>query len=139
MAETELTDVIQVMRQAHGYEISQYDESLLAKAVERRLAATAHSTQIAYLAYLSENSAEATTFSRSLTVSHSEFFRDPLVFAVLERLILPYLVKGIGAHGRSGIRIWSAGCAAGQEAYSVAMLLDELEIGRASCRERVYI
>jgi chemotaxis methyl-accepting protein methylase len=57
---------------------------------------------------------------------HSEFFRDPLVFAFLEERILPNLLFRRRSPAGREIRVWSAGCAAGQEAYSVALLCREL-------------
>jgi chemotaxis protein methyltransferase CheR len=81
---------------------------------------------------LSEDRAEAEAFSRSLNITYSEFFRNPLAFALLEQLILPRLLGEVGKSGRSEVRVWSAGCAAGQEAWSVAILLEEL----AAARER---
>lgn len=58
---------------------------------------------------------------------YSEFFRNSLTFAVLERIVLPSLVLKKKNSGRKEIRIWSAACAGGQEAYSVAILLEELK------------
>ena len=125
---TELAEIIRVMSQAHGRDISWYDESFLAQALEKRRAVTASQTAAAYLAYLAENSAEAAELCRSLHITYSEFFRDPLAFALLEHVILPRLVAE--KSGRAEIRIWSAGCAAGQEPYSVALLLDDLARAR---------
>jgi len=69
---------------------------------------------------------EAETFHSLLHVGYSTFFRDPLTFALLETRVLPELIEKGSQNGCSGLRIWSAGCAAGQEAWSVAILLDEL-------------
>jgi chemotaxis methyl-accepting protein methylase len=62
----------------------------------------------------------------SLRVPYSEFFRDPLTFGLLEGTVLPRLVERAEAAAHRELRVWSAGCAAGQEAWSIAMLLDEL-------------
>ncbi len=59
-----------------------------------------------------------------VTVTHSEFFRDPRQFQALERRVLPELLAHARAEARP-LRIWSAGCATGEEPYSVAMALDE--------------
>jgi len=62
-----------------------------------------------------------------LTVGETYFFRDPATFEILEREILPELIS---LHRHAGyLRIWSAGCATGEEAYSVAILLDRLLAG----------
>jgi len=60
-----------------------------------------------------------------VTVGHTEFFRDPRQFAALERRVLSELLMRARAEQRK-LRIWSAGCATGEEPYSVAMLLHEL-------------
>ena len=62
---------------------------------------------------------------------YSEFFRDTLTFAVIERIVLPSLLNKKKDSGRKEIRIWSAACAAGQEAYSLAILLEGLKNRRS--------
>jgi chemotaxis methyl-accepting protein methylase len=61
-----------------------------------------------------------------MSIAYSEFFRNQLSWALLEQLILPGILAEKKKSGRGEIRVWSAGCAAGQEAYSIAILLDEL-------------
>ena len=128
---TTVNQIIEVMKQRHGLDISMYNVSFLAMSVEKRLAATFVGNQKAYFERLSEDRAEAETFFQSLSISFSEFFRNPLTFALLEQVILPSLVEEKVKSGEKEIRIWSAGCAAGQEAYSVAILLEELARVRA--------
>ena len=117
--------VIQMLERMYGLDISSYDESFLRKSIDKRLAATSLETDAAYVEYLAEHRAEADVLCHSLRVIYSEFFRNPLAFAVLEQVVLPGLIAEKKQSG-GGIRVWSAGCAAGQEAWSVAMLLDEL-------------
>ena len=107
-------------------EISCYDESFLVKSLEKRLAATSCATIADYCEYLADHDGEAEEFYRSLNITYSEFFRNPLTFDVLEQRVLPALIDEKLELGRSEIRIWSAGCSAGQESYSIAILLDEL-------------
>ncbi len=119
-----LGDIIQAMTESHGLDVSRYDEAFLGQAISKRLAASGIATLAAYGEHLAKSASEAEAFFGSLHVNHSEFFRNPLSFAVLEQLIFPGLVE---AKKKSGdIRIWSAGCAGGQEAWSIAMLLDEI-------------
>lgn len=125
-----LAPFISAVRQAHGLDLSPFDETFLKKAFHRRLTATSVKTWEAYLGRLQCDRAEAEALLRSLRIGHSEFFRNPLTFAVLEQLVLPDLLAAKEMSGRSEIRVWSAGCAAGQEAYSVAILLDELSAAR---------
>jgi chemotaxis protein methyltransferase CheR len=60
-----------------------------------------------------------------ITVTHTEFFRDARQFRALERRVLPEMLSRVRRHGQKA-SIWSAGCATGEEPYSVAMLLIEL-------------
>lgn len=120
-------ELIRVMDQAHGLDISGFDPSFLVSTLERRLQATEGISAENYLAErLVKDPLEAEAFHRSLRVGYSAFFRNPLTFALLETQVLPDLVEKARKTGRSGLRVWSAGCSAGQEAWSVAILLDEL-------------
>lgn len=111
---------------AHGLGLSRYDETFLWSLFDRRRQAAGFPSLEAYAAHLSDDGAEAEALRDSLRVSYSEFFRDPLAFAFLEQVALPVLVEQRERVGYGEIRVWSAGCAAGQEAWSLAMLLDAL-------------
>jgi len=120
--------VIAVMSAAHGLDIAPYESAFLARALELRRAATSCPSAAAYRERLAGDRGEAEALFGSLRVEYSEFFRDPLTFALLEREVLPALAARRAGGGE--IRIWSAGCADGREPWSVTMLLDELGIAR---------
>ena len=126
MNAAESNAIARVMRDSHGIDISMYESSFLAKAVEKRIGAVLVKTVAAYAEALPGDGAEAEAFADSLNITYTEFFRNPLTFALLEQLVLPSLIEHCQKAGRTEIRVWSAGCAGGQEPYSVAMLLDEL-------------
>lgn len=116
-------ELIRAMDRAHGLDISGFDPSFLVRTLERRLQATGCVSAKNYLAErLVKDRAEAEAFHRSLRVGYSAFFRNPLTFALLETQVLPDLVEKGRKAGRSGLRVWSAGCAAGQEAWSLAIV-----------------
>ena len=121
-----LGEIIELMRLAHGRDLSVFDEAFLAKSLARRIEASPCDSAAAYLERLAQDVTEADALLRSLNVSYSEFFRNPLAFALLEQQLLPGLIESAKQAGSNEIRVWSAGCATGQEAWSVAMLLDEL-------------
>ena len=93
------------------------------------MAETCHVLIDEYCAFLEQSDRERTVFIDSLQISYSEFFRNPLTFAVLERIILPAIVLKKRNSARKEVRIWSVACAGGQEAYSLAILLEELRYG----------
>ncbi len=122
----DIRQIIQVMADVYGRDISHFDESFFIKTLRSRLDATAITTFDRYCSYLAANSDEAEELYSTLYVSFSEFFRNTLTFAMLEHLILPRLIEHKQKSGHTEIRVWSAGCSAGQESYSLAILLDEL-------------
>jgi chemotaxis protein methyltransferase CheR len=66
-----------------------------------------------------------------VTVGETYFFREPTQFEVLRRQILPELCRERGAE--TGLRLWSAGCASGEEPYSMAILLEEEGLAQGAC------
>lgn len=111
---------------SHGIDISGYDPSFVEKSIERRCSHYKDSTRADYLHLLTTNPEEVDLFADSLHNSYTEFFRNPLTFSCLEQLVLPVMMASKNKRKENSIRIWSAACASGPEAYSLAILLDEL-------------
>ncbi len=107
----------------HGRDLSIYDESFLKRCVEKHMEKLSAKNVVDYCGLLNRDKAAAEAFAHSLHITYSRFFREPCSFAAIERR-LPGLIES-KADGRE-IRVWSAGCAYGQEAYSIAILLDEI-------------
>ena len=121
-----LDGFIRGLHDAQGLDLTMYDELFLRKAVARQVRGSGLGTLAAYGAQVMEQRAAAEALNHSLHIAYSEFFRNPLTFALLEERILPGLLAAKKQAGRGELRIWSVACAAGQEAWSVAMLMDEL-------------
>jgi chemotaxis methyl-accepting protein methylase len=119
------SSVTQLLDQTSGSHSSIYERAFLHTSIEKRLQETGCGSPEEYCGYLEQNPAEEQILRACLYNHFSEFFRDPLTFAMLERSILPELIQKKKNGKRSEIRIWSAGCAAGQEPYSLAILLEE--------------
>ncbi len=81
---------------------------------------------VAWLATLSDQSPEWKRLASHLTVGETYFFRDHTLFEALENQILPSLIAARRAQGMLQLRLWSAGCATGEEPYSLAIILDRL-------------
>lgn len=106
-------------------DVSMFDESFVSKSIQKRvLASNCHSLE-SYMDILNTSETEENKLLKSMQVSYSEFFRNSLTFAVLEKITLPELIQWSIKNNRSQLRIWSVACASGQEAYSLAMLLEE--------------
>ena len=119
-----LSEVTQIIKNYNGADISMYDASFIKRAIEKRFTAAKTKTISDYIQLLSNSPDEAITFYGSLSNIHTEFFRNPLTFAHLEQWILPRLMES--KSDTSELRIWSAGCSSGQEAYSIAMLVEKI-------------
>lgn len=124
--------IAELLLKSQGFDISKYDEIFLEKLLRKRINETQCVTETDYYCLLQQDKEEGTRFLNSLLISYSEFFRNPLTFAVLERVILPAILLKKANTKRKEIRIWSCACAAGQETYSLAMMLKEFRNGEGA-------
>jgi chemotaxis protein methyltransferase CheR len=122
----ETAKIIQFIKEDYGLDISMYDDSFLEKTIKCRMAAASCETGAEYSYFLANSPDEPTVLIGQLGNSYSEFFRNPLTFAYLEQVIFPMLFEKKKISKEKEVRIWSAACASGQEAYSLAILCDEL-------------
>jgi len=130
--ENKYKGIVEFLLTSHGIDISGFDATFVEKTIDRRRVLFKDDSLSDYFNFLVTSTEEVGQLIGSLHISYSEFFRNPLTFAYLEQLILPQL-SGRKREGLpSGVRIWSAACASGQEAYSIAMLMDELNQNRGA-------
>lgn len=120
---THLKEICVSLRNQLGHDFSEYKEATLIRRIQRRMQVLHVDTMPAYIAILKKDSHEAELLFRDLLIGVTHFFRDPLAFEALETTIIPQIVKSKGADDT--IRVWVAGCATGEEAYSIAILLHE--------------
>lgn len=126
-----------VMKQVYQKEITMYNAAFLGMAVKKRMQHLGASNYQEYCVCLAEDSSEAEAFFDSLHITYSQFFRDSMTFALLEQHVLPNIFAQKPDGGE--IRVWSAGCSSGQEAYSVAMLLSDLSLNSGrDIRYRIF-
>ncbi|MCK9638645.1 MAG: hypothetical protein M0R39_01960 [Prolixibacteraceae bacterium] len=119
-------EIMELLLVSYQLDIRGFDPSFVDKSVGRRLMACNNIASVNYLELLKQSREEVTHLIDSLHISYSEFFRNPLTFAYLEQFVLPQLKYKKRKGAKTELRIWSAACASGQEAYSVAILLDEM-------------
>ncbi|EKD83079.1 MAG: MCP methyltransferase, CheR-type [uncultured bacterium] len=109
-----------------GFNFSGYRLSMLERRIGKRLTATHSKDQQSYLLHLQNNPEELDMLLDAITINVSNFFRDPLTFELLADRILPAIVENKVRLNDNTIRVWSAGCAMGEEPYSVAIIIHEL-------------
>ncbi len=107
---------------ARGLDFSYYKESFIRRRLAIRQRAVGLARLSRYATHLESDAAEMDHLVNALTVNVSEFFRNPGVFRILASQVIPGLVEDCRRSGRP-LGFWSAGCATGEEAYSVAILL----------------
>lgn len=112
------------LRTLIGHDFSFYKKSTIGRRIERRMLQHDIKDTDVYARYLKENPAEVRLLFKELLINVTSFFRDAEAFAVLQKDILPQLFQD-RLHD-AVFRVWVAGCATGEEAYSIAILLHEL-------------
>ncbi len=118
-----LKKIFVLLRDHTGHDFSQYKPNTINRRIERRLAINQIESIDNYLQFLQEKPSEVEALFRDLLIGVTRFFRDPGSFRQLEEQVLPALFANKPAG--SLIRVWSAGCATGEEAVSIAILLQE--------------
>ena len=116
--------ILMLLRSATGCDFSPYKTSTIGRRIERRMQQHGIAETEVYARYIHEHPEEAQALFTELLVRVTSFFRDPGAFARLNADVLPELLAGKPAG--YVFRAWVAGCATGEEAYSIAILLREL-------------
>ncbi len=114
------------MSEKFNTDISIFSTNFLESAIANRMNLSEINSLSDYLQKLVSDPVESEIFKNSLSNSYSTFFRNQLTFALLYQVILPKIIGEKVKNNESEIRIWSAGCASGQEPYSIAILIDDL-------------
>src|SRR5436190_18173842 len=129
--------LLQYLKTSRGFDFTGYKRSTLTRRVLKRMAALKNIKSYGdYQDYLEVHPEEFATLFNTVLINVTSFFRDTAAWDYLAAKIIPRIIKG----KRPGdpIRVCCIGCASGEEAYSVAMLLTEA-IGDKAFRERVKI
>lgn len=124
-----------LLRSARGFDLSAYKDRCIRRRIAVRARARGCADGEAYAGLLVEDPAEVDRLYAGLTITVSQFFRNASTFARIEAVVLPRLFEQAGP---AGLRIWSVGCASGEEPYSLAILLLE-RFGERLGRTRVSI
>jgi chemotaxis protein methyltransferase CheR len=119
--------------EAGGIDLNLYKDKCILRRITVRQRACGMPSLRAYLRLVSQNQAERARLVKALTIHVSQFFRNPSTFRAIQEDVLPAILTSKQAMGGRALRLWSVGCACGEEAYSLAILL--LEAGPQLVRE----
>jgi len=122
--ETGVGAVYRMLQEEFGIDFTHYKPSTVTRRIERRLALARSQDIDEYVRRLKSERAELDVLYRDLLIEVTRFFRDEGAFAVLETDVLPELLRREPRD--TPLRFWVAGCATGEEAYSLAILLQDL-------------
>jgi two-component system CheB/CheR fusion protein len=120
--ENALHQVLMFLRMQTGHDFSHYKRATLLRRIARRLQVNSLDDVPAYLSFMHTHPGEARALLHDLLIGVTHFFRDQAAFAMLEAHV-PQLFSGKSSGDQ--LRVWVPGCATGEEAYSLAMLLAE--------------
>ncbi|HET9625566.1 MAG TPA: CheR family methyltransferase [Kofleriaceae bacterium] len=118
-----LRDILALLRSRSGHDFSSYKRATLYRRVSRRMQVCQTATIGAYHQHLHDHPDELDLLLRDFQISVTNFFRDRAGFEALEATVIPRLFAGKTSADQ--VRVWVAGCATGEEAYSIGMLLHE--------------
>ncbi len=119
--EQALRDIFTQLRVRTRHDFSNYKSATVMRRLQRRINVHELAGLPDYARFMREHREEAQALLRDLLISVTNFFRDPAAFQSVEQKIIPQLFEGKGVGGH--VRVWVAGCATGEEAYSMMMML----------------
>ncbi len=127
----QLNKVLRFINESRGVDLYSYRPRFVLRHLRFRMVEVKCSDYADYIKYLKDKPEETDCFLRDLSINVTHFFRDPEVFVAFQKGPLAELIERKNKNSLKSIRCWSAGCASGQEAYSLAIMLREA-LGTAS-------
>ena len=130
--EETLSHIYTILKNASGIDFTYYKRSTILRRIERRMLVTHTSSLSEFARLLGDSQEEVNTLVKEILIGVTNFFRDPAFFEKLKYNAIYKIVER--AEEDEPIRVWSAGCSTGEEAYSIAILfqevMDELQVKR---------
>src|SRR5215813_2976686 len=128
--------LLEYLKGTRGFDFTAYKRSSLMRRIQKRQQAVSMDSYDGYQAYLETHPEEFGLLFNTILINVTSFFRDPEAWDYLTSQIVPRMLASTRADG--AIRVWSTGCASGEEAYTLAMVLAE-HLGAEAFRRRVKI
>ena len=123
----EFERLLQYLRETRGFDFSGYKRTTLLRRIEKRMAQVGVKGHGPYLEYLQAHPDEFGTLFNTILINVTSYFRDAAAWDYVRTEVLPRIIEGKAPY--EPIRVWSAGVASGEEAYSVAMLFQLITSG----------
>ncbi|OGT17477.1 MAG: SAM-dependent methyltransferase, partial [Gallionellales bacterium RIFOXYB12_FULL_54_9] len=118
-----LNQILLQIRKITGHDFSLYKKNTIVRRIERRMVQNSIADLSVYARFVKQNPAEVQALFKEMLINVTSFFRDPEAFDALKQDILPLLLAE--KSDDYVFRVWVAGCASGEEAYSIAIVLRE--------------
>ena len=115
--------ILALLKIRKGTDFTFYKQTTIRRRILRRVALSKNENSAAYLAFLRDHPAEQDILYQDLLIPVTSFFRDPDSFENLYETVFPEIIKN--KKGKESIRLWSAGCSTGEEAFSLAICIKE--------------
>ena len=122
--EVTLKDLLQELAEQRQFDFRGYKRTTMERRFRKRMFQLNIGSYGEYAEYIRKHADEVDGLLTTLLINVTEFFRDPAAWEILQRDMLPAMVRQLKPG--DSLRAWSAGCASGEEAYSIAILLTEL-------------
>lgn len=134
--DTEFEKLLLYLKHARGFDFAAYKRSTLQRRVQKRMQMVGVTSYPEYVDYLEVHPDEFPNLFNTILINVTSFFRDADAWEFLAQEIVPQILESKASD--DPIRIWVAGCASGEEAYTIAMVLAKA-LGTSAFRERVKI
>ncbi|MBP2027098.1 two-component system CheB/CheR fusion protein [Acetoanaerobium pronyense] len=129
-----ISKINMILRNHSGIDFSHYKESTISRRLERRIRVTRCTTLEKYIDFLNKSDKEKEVLKSELLIGVTSFFRDTEAFESISKNVLPNL-----DYSKNQIRVWTAACSTGEEAYSIAILISEyLEKNNINCDVKIF-
>ena len=128
LTDDEFAAITLLLRASRQFDLDQYKDRCIRRRIAKRLRSCKVVDVASYLKRLEMDRDELDTLLATISIHVSQFFRNPDTYRILEQKILPDLCRRARAAGRTEVTLWSAGCASGEEPYSLALLIDDMNV-----------
>lgn len=118
-----IQEIIKLIEQQSPFDFSGYKPSTILRRTKKRATQESYDTLALYFEHLKKNPNEVIALGKEFLISVTAFFRDPQAYEYIEQKLIPKILEKL--QPKDELKVWVAGCATGEEAYSLAILITE--------------